>query len=85
MFNIYKKINCGWINQDLTLKIREWICPSCGEKHDRDKNASKNILKQGLKILSGSGIESDIKQKQVEALSLDKSMKPETHQSLTDV
>jgi len=41
---------------------------------------SKNILKQGLKIiLSGSGIESDIKQKQVEALSLDKSMKPETH------
>ena len=50
------------------------------EKHDRDFNASKNILKQGLKIiLSGSGIESDIKQKQVEALSLDESMKPETH------
>lgn len=72
--------NCGWINQDLTLNIREWSCPSCGEKHDRDFNASKNILKQGLKIiLSGSGIESDIKQKQVEALSLDESMKPETH------
>jgi hypothetical protein len=50
-----------------------------GEKHDRDFNASKNILKQGLKTLSGSGIESDIKQKQVEAMSLDKSMKPETH------
>ena len=43
-----------------------------------------DILKQGLKILSGSGIESDIKQKQVEALSLDESMKPETHQSLAD-
>ena len=71
--------NCGWINQDLTLNIREWVCPSCGETHDRDFNASKNILKQGLKTLSGSGIESDIKQKQVEALSLDKSMKPETH------
>jgi putative transposase len=72
--------NCGWINQDLTLKDREWTCPSCGEKHYRDFNASKNILKQGLKIiLSGSGIESDIKQKQVEALSLDESMKPETH------
>ena len=76
---------CGWINQDLTLNIREWTCPSCNEKHDRDFNASKNILKQGLKILSGSGIESDTKQKQVEALSLDKSMKPETHQSLADV
>jgi len=77
--------NCGWINQDLTLNIREWTCPSCDEKHDRDFNASKNILKQGLKILSGSGIESDIKQKQVEALSLGESMKPETHQSLADV
>ena len=71
--------NCGWINQDLTLNIREWICPSCGEKHDRDFNASKNILKQGLKILSGSGIDSDIKQKQVEALPLGESTKPETH------
>jgi putative transposase len=71
--------NCGWINQDLTLNIREWSCPSCGEKHDRDFNASKNILKQGLKILSGSGIESDIKQKQVEALPLGESMKPETY------
>lgn len=71
--------NCGWINQDLTLNIREWTCPSCGEKHDRDFNASKNILNQGLKILSGSGIESDIKQKQVEALPLGESMKPETH------
>jgi len=71
--------NCEWINQDLTLNIREWTCTSCCEKHDRDFNASKNILKQGLKILSGSGIESDIKQKQVEALSLDESMKPETH------
>jgi len=77
--------NCGWINQDLTLKDREWICSSCGENHDRDFNAAKNILKQGLKILSGSGIESDVKQKQVEALSLDESMKPETHQSLADV
>ena len=81
--------NCGWINQDLTLNIREWTCPSCGETHD----ASKNILKQGLKIitendskiLSVLGTNSDIKQKQVEALSLDESMKPETHQSLADV
>ena len=55
------------------------------EKHDRDFNVSKNILKQGLKILSGSGIESDIKQKHVEALLLDESMKPETHQFLADV
>jgi putative transposase len=77
--------NCGWINQDLTLKDRKWTCPSCGEKHDRDFNASKNILKQGLKILSGSGTESDVKQKQVETLPLGKSMKPEMHYSLINV
>ena len=71
--------NCGWINQELTLNIREWSCHSCNRKHDRDFNAAKNILKQGLKILSGSGIESDIKQKQEEASSLDESMKPETY------
>ena len=71
--------NCEWVNQDLTLNIRDWTCPSCGETHDRDFNASKNILKQGLKILSGSGTESDVKQKQVEALPLGESMKPETH------
>ena len=63
----------------------EVFIPSCDEKHDRDFNASKNILKQGLKILSGSGIESDIKQKQGEALPLGESMKPETRQSLADV
>lgn len=69
--------NCGWINQNLTLSIRKWVCPSCNEPHDRDFNASKNILNQGLKTLSVSGIESDVKQKQVKALSLDESMKPE--------
>ena len=77
--------NCGWINQNLTLKDREWACQSCGENHDRDFNASKNILKQGLKILSGLGTNSDIKQKQVESLSLDEAMKPETHYSLDNV
>jgi putative transposase len=69
---------CNFINQNLSLKDRGWVCPSCGEKHDRDLNAAKNILKQGIKILSGSGIESDLKQKQVESLSLDEVMKPET-------
>lgn len=70
--------NCKYINQDLTLSIREWTCKSCKTNHDRDFNASKNILKQGLKILSGSGIDSDTKQKQVEALPLGESRKPET-------
>jgi putative transposase len=43
---------CGWINQNLKLDIREWTCPSCNTKLDRDLNASKNILKEGIKIIS---------------------------------
>lgn len=69
--------NCNYINENLTLNIRQWTCPSCGEILDRDLNASKNILKQGLKILSVLGTNSDIKQKRAEALSRDKSMNPE--------
>jgi putative transposase len=74
--------NCGWIYQDLNLSIREWTCSSCNEHHDRDLNASKNILKQGINILSGYGIESDIKQKQEEALPLGESVIPEAQPSL---
>ncbi len=43
---------CGYINQNLKLDIREWTCPSCNIKLDRDLNASINILKEGLKIIS---------------------------------
>ena len=43
---------CGFINQGLDLSIREWTCTSCNTKLDRDLNASKNILKEGIKIKS---------------------------------
>ena len=40
---------CGYVNNGLKLKDREWICPDCGEKLDRDLNAAINILNEGCK------------------------------------
>jgi putative transposase len=43
---------CGFIHQGLRLDERKWACPGCGAEHDRDHNASQNILREGLKQLS---------------------------------
>ena len=40
--------NCSYINDNLKLTDRKWLCPNCGLTLDRDYNASLNILNKGL-------------------------------------
>jgi putative transposase len=42
--------SCGHIVDKIPLNIREWTCLECGSNHDRDVNASKNILAAGLAV-----------------------------------
>ena len=44
---------CGYKNSLVkNLAIRKWECPECHTKHDRDTNASINILNKGLQMQS---------------------------------
>lgn len=47
--------HCSYINKELKLSDRHWICPSCNNLLDRDFNASINIKLEGLRSLNTVG------------------------------
>ncbi|MGW3471977.1 zinc ribbon domain-containing protein [Saccharopolyspora sp. NPDC000995] len=44
---------CGHLLSELKLSVRAGICPNCGTRHDRDINATKNILAAGRAAARG--------------------------------
>lgn len=45
--------SCGFKNKATKdLKVRAWICPNCGDQHDRDVNAAKNLETEAERILA---------------------------------
>ncbi|CAI1869778.1 transposase, IS605 OrfB family [Serratia quinivorans] len=43
---------CGFTMKKMPLDVRQWVCPECGEPHDRDINAARNIKAAGLAVLA---------------------------------
>jgi len=43
---------CGFKLEKLSLSVRKWTCEKCGAKHERDINASINILNFANKVLT---------------------------------
>ena len=84
--------HCGYLNQGLTLDQREWTCPKCETKHDRDINAGINIERQGLNLLnrrnygvvtgSGSKTTVDCVPQEQKTTEMHSTLKRETHPSL---
>src|SRR6266436_1049897 len=44
---------CQYTLDELRLDERQWTCPRCGTCHDRDINAARNLLAEGLRQLAG--------------------------------
>ena len=68
---------CGYKNVNLTLEDREWTCPNCGTRHDRDFNAATNIENEGRKLYKENIGHRLPDLKPAEKVSLDTSLKQE--------
>ena len=50
-----KLCDCGYKNDNLSLNERIWVCPQCGQLHDRDVHAAEMILRRGIYELASNG------------------------------
>ena len=57
--------NCGHKNDNLTLKDREFVCPNCGNKKDRDIHATNNMIYFYLKYYNAPGTDVSMPVKRV--------------------
>uniref|UniRef100_A0AAU2V311 Transposase n=1 Tax=Streptomyces sp. NBC_00003 TaxID=2903608 RepID=A0AAU2V311_9ACTN len=48
---------CGYRDGPKPLHVRQWTCPNCGTRHDRDWNAGKNVRYEGRRILAAGTTE----------------------------
>jgi putative transposase len=47
--------NCFYQIGEMPLDIREWTCPQCNTRHDRDANAAQNIRAEGIRMIKAEG------------------------------
>jgi putative transposase len=47
--------SCKYVLEELDLEVRTWECPECKMVHERDTNAARNILAEGLSVLACGG------------------------------
>ena len=62
--------HCGFVNQNLTLRDRKWVCPSCGTKIIRDQNAAQNLRDNAVNLLVDE-IESTLGMERTEVMSME--------------
>ena len=62
--------HCGYVNKNLTLKDRKWICPNCGTEIIRDQNAAQNLRDNAINLLVDE-IESTLGMERTEVMSME--------------